>query len=466
MVFWFLTVIQRGNQKPGPATILFLCAFVDTICGSARASRCPSKRPLRFGSVWVETLSPQVQFTIQPAYFTISVGLGFEENPRKENRQHSVNKYKHSKATMGKPNHTSDSPQQAAASKMATNWTKWPSFAVLARKRKFIKICKTIEEGECEAVKRWLNATNATTMTPPPDGTKNTTQQPSPPALHWLLEFQPPLATVERVITALGDSVAPEDSVDAAGRTPLHVACMHRCASAVVARLTHGNGHYVTAYRSVDDDRLQTPLHCAILAHWPTTNRSASGSSAPPLRCKAPLDAAALDALESISTLVNAYPAAAHLRDRDGKTPLDYARERGADDSLVQLLQEQCGNKKENHHNRHQNHHHHYPSKKSHRAALSGNAILFKNPAHHYHQNDDDDHDHHHNPTESTEEITEVTSISGGYVSKDCCLIDDDDLSSLGSRSYHQSAMVKRQQHASSAVGRGPPKFERMIYEI
>ena len=344
-----------------------------------------------------------------------------------------------------------------------TDCSKWPTLASLAQQRNFSEMHSLLmKDCETEAVKRWLNAIPTSDST---SATSSATSlatisplEPSrdelgdahaennddtigrfQPALHYLLEFQPPLNIVERVIEILGPRVVPEDSVDAAGQTPLHKACLYQCDSSVVARLTHGNGRYVSAYRTTDGERGRTPLHCAC-AVLPSTSvaadaanyedeNSSSNHMDPAAAASAPQDpdeASLCDptedffnAFETLAILLNAFPAAVHLRDASGLTPLDCAREQRADAALLRLLEEHCPL---------------YQDSCCHPKLLSSSSL------------------------QHTLETTEETKVTASTVSSSRRNVDlvepQDDVSTLGSHDLPQT------------IQRGPSKFERMRYEI
>jgi len=299
---------------------------------------------------------------------------------------------------------TAETKSEQAAGGSKVNWAQWTPYTTLVRKRHFFKLVKTVTEGEAQAVKEWLSAGGGATCSSNP-----TT------VLHILLKSQPPLFAVQRVIQALGSSVVPEDAVDRQGRTPLHVAVTQNCDASVVARLTHGNGQYVSAYRALDNEK-RTPLHCACMAvtSKPKNKLHNSRQGRVAFLCRpSGMDPASLNAQETVVTLMNAYPAAAHMRDIHGKTPLDYAKERGGAPAIVRLLQEQTG-----------------PTENDNQKINSNSALQCS-----------------HRTEEVTEtEVTSIAAYSYNHVEH------SDDMSSLGSRSFHQRY--------------GPPKYERMIYEI
>jgi ankyrin repeat protein len=186
----------------------------------------------------------------------------------------------------------------------------WTPFVDLAKKRRFKKIMTILENRDPVAVSQWL-----------PNPASSLGQTP----LHFLLQFRPPLDLVEQLIAILGQGFVPEDAVDAQGKTPLHIAVIAGCDSAVVQRLTYGKEKIISAVRTKDHLE-RSPLH------WACDSPGAVPG------CFGIVGKNDPDVEEIVSVLARAFPEAVRMRDVHGTTPMDLALQNQANDRIMELL--------------------------------------------------------------------------------------------------------------------------------
>lgn len=150
------------------------------------------------------------------------------------------------------------------------------------------------------------------------------------PFLHYMLKTcQPNPELVELVLAKLGgcDAIATDDALlDNEGRTALHIAAAYGCEVSVLQILMEGEGRIQA---SVQDDRKRTPLHWACLSPSGVSKGSSSKVS------KAALN----NMLDCVAVLLEADPSAIHILDKDGRNPLDVAKEQKADKKILAMLE-------------------------------------------------------------------------------------------------------------------------------
>ena len=151
--------------------------------------------------------------------------------------------------------------------------------------------------------------------------------------LHVALQYRAPVPVIDKLIGILKerlDVAVPEEVQDEQGRTPLHIAVTVGCEEAVAERLLAGDNLVMPAVSRDAQDR--TPLHCA------------TASPVVKQKKKSFLGAnqMAMDTWNKrrvIALLIEHYPEACLLEDKDNKTPIDYARENKFSKHSVHELQ-------------------------------------------------------------------------------------------------------------------------------
>ncbi|GKY92540.1 hypothetical protein MPSEU_000224300 [Mayamaea pseudoterrestris] len=235
--------------------------------------------------------------------------------------------------------------------------------------------------------------------------------------LHLLLRYQPPQELVALAVHLMVDSdeLVPEDTRDASGATPLHVAVQHNCDASIVQLLVEGMAGTLPAVTK--DEMLRYPLH------WACANPS--GSVAKLNKQQQQHHAGAnqgdmLNMLRIITILSKIEPMSVNVKDVNGQTPLDLALEHGADERIMQLL---------------------------HKASTKARSCVYQ--AHDENDDDNDEHDvthHHHGYPPSIQcsqsKDDDISSVSWQEMAKndesaimewertfkkDCGLLDDDD---------------------------------------
>lgn len=148
-------------------------------------------------------------------------------------------------------------------------------------------------------------------------------------ALHMVLLYHPPVALLDVLIASLGRLVephyVPEATVDVRGQTPLHVAASSGCDISILKRLTKMS--HIAVFHHDNLGRL--PLHCLCskddCVSWP-----------PPSKRKVKRDSQ--NTVQCIHLLVDIHPQACIMRDIAGRTPLDLAVENRMDQSVLSAL--------------------------------------------------------------------------------------------------------------------------------
>ena len=144
----------------------------------------------------------------------------------------------------------------------------------------------------------------------------------------WLVEL-----LVQRMDSF--SSNVPLDVTDSLGRTPLHVAAACGSTEAICAFTNGYSPKFFVTAPLIQDERQRCPLHWACT--HPKHRASRREKFLSKLACAKTNDACLLYA---VRVLINAYPEATLIRDRDGKAPLDLAVESKADPRIVALVDE------------------------------------------------------------------------------------------------------------------------------
>jgi hypothetical protein len=191
--------------------------------------------------------------------------------------------------------------------------------------------CRT---GKWDSVLKVVSQSTVDDWNPSPseDGSHCLHQVSSP--LHLILAHGAPLKVVESMIDLMTNKFeipVPEESLDEFGRTPLHVAVQAGCDEETVHRLLNGHGLVMPAV--IQDENQQTPLHLACATSIVKKQKKKS--------VFAPNPTAMLKwhKRQVMLALMYEYPEACSVKDKYGKTPLDYAREQGLKDSSVNELE-------------------------------------------------------------------------------------------------------------------------------
>ena len=151
--------------------------------------------------------------------------------------------------------------------------------------------------------------------------------------LHVALQHRAPVHVVDGLIALSKDKLeqhVPEESTDAAGRTPLHIAVITGCPEEVVQRLLAGDNLVMPAV--VRDHQGQTPLHAATAS--PVLKTKKQSFLGP--------NQMALDLWNKrrcISVLLEHYPEGALLQDTAGHTAVEYAQRAGLPKHTIHELQ-------------------------------------------------------------------------------------------------------------------------------
>jgi hypothetical protein len=206
-----------------------------------------------------------------------------------------------------------------------------PSFSKLACERKFDVIDEILCNDKVPHIS-WLFSENCKSDFP-----MQLFQQQQLP-LHTLLKHNPPVQSVELMLLTLKEHVS-ATSTDLLGRTPLHAAVQSGCNVDVIELLlTQSRGGALGMTR---DYWGRSPLHWAVAMREQQTRASLkwctwmSGTMKRHMR-------SLMESLETrvmtVHALVQAYPEMVHIRDADGRTPLELAVDSNADRSLQYLL--------------------------------------------------------------------------------------------------------------------------------
>lgn len=160
--------------------------------------------------------------------------------------------------------------------------------------------------------------------------------------LHRVMSFRPSLPIVDLIISRMVSSrsqqqqlkLVPEDATDRYGMTPLHIAAASGASIDVVERLLRGTtvGSVVAM-----DSMNRLPLHwacCNPFGQSPQMPRKRLFSFAACGLARRDCDNMAA----VIEKLIEAYPQAVWMVDRNGATPFDLAADRRADTSILVSL--------------------------------------------------------------------------------------------------------------------------------
>ena len=149
--------------------------------------------------------------------------------------------------------------------------------------------------------------------------------------LHLLLRYQPPqelvALTIHLMVTKNSDELVPEDTRNARGETPLHVAVQHNCDSQIVELLIRGMAGTLPAVTK--DEQLRYPLH------WACANPTGVNPTA---KQHMPCPSDTLNMAKSITILSKIEPMSVNVKDNNGQTPIEIAREHGACDKIILAL--------------------------------------------------------------------------------------------------------------------------------
>ena len=151
--------------------------------------------------------------------------------------------------------------------------------------------------------------------------------------LHLLLCYQPPqelvALTVHLMVTKNSDELVPEDTRNSRGETPLHVAVQHNCDASIVELLTRGMAGTLPAVTK--DEQLRYPLH------WACANPT--GVNPIVNKQHVPSASDVLNMVKSITFLSKIEPMSVEVKDVNGQTPIEIARQHGADDKIILALE-------------------------------------------------------------------------------------------------------------------------------
>lgn len=210
-------------------------------------------------------------------------------------------------------------------------------FQRLVERRSFAKVQKVlIEVSDDEKLRTWLEDDDNHTVGKSKEAHAFASLMFGETPLHRLAAVRPPVDLVAILIqrmTAIYKN-APLDATDALGRTPLHVAAA-RGSAEIIRLLTYGcpgQSMIVTA-TLFNDIWLRSPLHWACSHTKEVTNRTVLQRIFMLL-----FSVKTTDMVGAVQVLIEAYPEAVLLRDRDGRTPVTLAIENDADPRIVHLV--------------------------------------------------------------------------------------------------------------------------------
>ena len=185
-----------------------------------------------------------------------------------------------------------------------------PSLAQLAAQHRFDEIIEILQFQR--KLEHWLCVPNPAKWT----------------ALHIVMPYHPPVALVDLLVASLGRLVephyVPEATVDVSGQTPLHVAASVGCDMAVIKHLTKLS-HVAVFHR---DNLGRLPLHCLC----------SKDSLALPSSSKRKMKRDCHNTVQCILWLADIYPQACNVRDIAGRTPLALAMENKMDQRVMLAL--------------------------------------------------------------------------------------------------------------------------------
>ena len=200
-----------------------------------------------------------------------------------------------------------------SSSKLPTagNIRKGPFFAELVQERNFLLICRILADPATP--QEWLlyDVEEYATMAPTP--------------LHLLCLYRPYPAVVKATLEALWPC---DLQLDAQGRTPLHTAILHGVRADVVQLLL--GSEFSSAAAVPDSVQLRYPLHYACCCSTTSGKKSKFRFAT----------AAADNLVLTVQLLISAYPEAVRHVDREGKKPIDLARDnRLIDPRIISILE-------------------------------------------------------------------------------------------------------------------------------
>lgn len=162
--------------------------------------------------------------------------------------------------------------------------------------------------------------------------------------LHVLLCYRPTLElvalTIHLMTTKNSNELVPEDTRNASGETPLHVAVQHNCHVSIVRLLVKGMAGILPAVTK--DDLLRYPLH------WACEHVDARNS-----KSKNQLSTSHEDDLVNLRKIINVLsriePMTVNLKDINGQTPLDLALASCVDEKIIKTLEEAAAKARRRH---------------------------------------------------------------------------------------------------------------------
>jgi hypothetical protein len=188
-----------------------------------------------------------------------------------------------------------------------------PPLSQLVKQRKFDEIIEILQFKGTIGLESWLGIVSNNMLKGEDDATL--VEPKSASALHAIMLHRPPVAVVDMLIQKLTEikrGYIPEATVDALGRTPLHVAVEAGCDISVIKRLTASSELPVLTMDSAG----RFPLHYAC---------------GPPARGRGMKH----NAVDTVNHLVEIYPKAVIVTDSSGKTPFDLATDHKADKRIL-----------------------------------------------------------------------------------------------------------------------------------
>jgi hypothetical protein len=162
--------------------------------------------------------------------------------------------------------------------------------------------------------------------------------------LHLLLRYQPPqelvALTVHLMVTKNSDELVPEDTRNARGETPLHVAVQHNCHASVVELLIKGMAGTLPAVTK--DEKLRYPLH------WACANPTGNNSKFNKQHVAGPSDM--LNMHKIITILTKIEPMSVSVKDINDQTPLEIALDHNADGKILDALEHAAAKARKGYH--------------------------------------------------------------------------------------------------------------------
>jgi len=194
-----------------------------------------------------------------------------------------------------------------------------PSLAALAASQRFDEIIEILQFQR--KIEPWLCVPGPAKLT----------------ALHIVMLYNPPVALVDLLIESLSRLVepnyVPEATVDIRGQTPLHVAAASGCSLAVIKRLTKMSHHAVLHRDNVG----RLPLHYVCCGSNAKDDDTATRTTRRKKKA-AGRRRDAINMVHCIHYLVDIYPQACAIRDASGWIPLDLAIHNKADQRVILAL--------------------------------------------------------------------------------------------------------------------------------